>query len=104
MRTPSKRLSVTVSNTMPLSSHLLTIDWVDFDLSWAGATIYETRGCNNQLGAVRFLDVPTKQGVYEWHEELVKQQTRGDGSVFFEYQLKNSTYPSLQVPHSLQLT
>lgn len=61
-----------------------------FDLSWVGSSIKEIRGCNNKLGAVRFLDVPTLQGVYEWHEELVKKQSRGDGSVLFEYQVKNA--------------
>ena len=79
------------SNIMTLSSQL-TPTCQDFDLSWVGSSIKETRGCNNKLGAVRFLDVPTLQGVYEWHEELVKKQSRGDGSVLFEYQLKNGTH------------
>ena len=86
------------SNIVSLSSQL-TRTCPDFDLSWVGSSIKETRGCNNKLGAVRFLDVPTLQGVYEWHEELVKKQSRGDGSVLFEYQLKNGTHLFYHIGH-----
>ena len=86
------------SNIVSLSSQL-TPTCQDFDLSWVGSSIKEIRGCNNKLGAVRLLDVHTLQGVYEWHEELVKKQSRGDGSVLFEYQLKNGTHLFYHVDH-----
>lgn len=86
------------SDTVSLSNHL-TPTSQDSDLSWVGSYIKETRGCNNKLGAVRFLDVSTMQGVYEWHEELVKKQSRGDGSVLFEYQLKNGMHIFYHVDH-----